>query len=119
MFLNSKHENLEVYKASRAFTISCYRASRLLPPEERFHMTRQLRRAALSVHLNLAEGCSRRTKPDRKRSFEISRGSVTEIDALLEIAVDQSYFQKKQLSEPGETMTSCYRLLCLLISSNE
>jgi four helix bundle protein len=41
----------------------------------------QIRRAALSVKSNLAEGCSRRSEAERKRYFEVSRGSVIEIDA--------------------------------------
>jgi len=46
----------------------------------------QVRRAALSVHLNIAEGCSRKSKSERRRYFEIARGSVIEIDAAIGIA---------------------------------
>jgi four helix bundle protein len=53
----------------------------MLPSEERFNLVQQIRRAALSVKSNLAEGCSRRSEAERKRYFEVSRGSVIEIDA--------------------------------------
>jgi four helix bundle protein len=46
----------------------------MLPSEERFNLVQQIRRAALSVKLNLAEGCSRRSEAERKRYFEVSRG---------------------------------------------
>jgi four helix bundle protein len=49
--------------------------------EERFALAQQIRRAALSVHLNIAEGCSRKSETERKRFFEVSRGSIIEIDA--------------------------------------
>jgi four helix bundle protein len=52
-----------------------------LPPEEKFNMVQQIRRAALSVKLNLAEGSTRRSEAERKRYLEIARGSVVEIDA--------------------------------------
>ena len=72
-----------------------YKISKLLPADERFGMTSQLRRAALSVHLNLAEGASRKSLAERKRYYEISRGSVIEIDAILDIAEELEYFKKK------------------------
>jgi len=59
-----------------------------LPAEERFNMVQQIRRAALSVYLNITEGCSRRSVAERKRFYEISRGSIIEIDAVLELCVE-------------------------------
>ena len=58
-------------------------------------MSQQIRRAALSVHLNIAEGCSRRSQAERKRFYEIARGSVVEIDTALDIAVDLKYLLEK------------------------
>jgi four helix bundle protein len=57
------------------------------PVEEKFGVTSQIRRAALSVHLNIAEGASRKSEAERKRYYEISRGSVIEIDAALDMHV--------------------------------
>jgi len=62
-----------------------------LPAEEKFGMITQIRRAGLSVHLNVAEGSSRKSAFERKRYFEIARGSVIEIDAALDIAFDLGY----------------------------
>jgi four helix bundle protein len=54
-------------------------------------MASQIRRAALSVHLNIAEGCSRRSETERKRYYEVARGSLIEIDAALDIADSLNY----------------------------
>ncbi len=58
-------------------------------------MTQQLRRAALSIQLNIAEGSSRKSAVERRRYYEISRGSVIEIDTILDIAEELEYFKKK------------------------
>jgi len=57
-------------------------------------MIQQIRRAALSVKLNLAESSTRKSTLERKRYLEVSRGSVVEIDAALETVVDLEYFKK-------------------------
>jgi four helix bundle protein len=117
MFLQLKHVDLEIYKATRRFTLECYQTSKLLPVDERFNMTQQLRRAALSVHLNLAEGCSRKTAPDRRRFYEISRDSVVEIDALLDVAFDLDYLLKEQIIELGKLLVQVFKLLSGMIDN--
>ena len=51
----------------------------------KFAMCFQIRRVALSVHLNIAEGASRKSETERKRFYEISRGSLIEIDTILDL----------------------------------
>ena len=65
-------------------------------------MISQIRRAALSVHLNVAEGCSRKSEKERKRYYEIARGSIIEVDAALDIAVSLDYTSKEKLGELGQ-----------------
>src|SRR5690349_19684949 len=91
MFLKLEHTKLDVYQATQILALECYRTTKTFPGDERYAMIQQLRRAALSVHLNLAEGCSRKSNAERKRFFEISRGSVVEIDACLDLAVRLKY----------------------------
>jgi four helix bundle protein len=91
MFLQLNHQKLEMFSASKEFVLECYKASKYLPNDERFGMVAQIRRAALSVHLNLAEGCSRKSSTERKRFYEIARGSLIEIDAALDIAMKLDY----------------------------
>lgn len=66
MFLQLNHKSLNVYQAIRELTIEVYKVSKLLPVEEKFNMVPQMRRAVLSVKLNLAEGSSRKSVAERK-----------------------------------------------------
>ena len=78
-------------------------------------MISQLRRAALSVHLNIAEGSSRKSQIERKRFYEISRGSIVEIDAALDIAQELSYLDDIDLSLLQESIIQTFKLLSGLI----
>ena len=95
MFLQLNHQKLDVFAVAKAFTLECYRFTKLLPSEERFNMIQQIRRAALSVCLNIAEGASRKSGIERKRYYEVARGSIIEIDAALDISAELKYSQKK------------------------
>ena len=86
MFLRLNHQKLEAYSASKEFVLECSRLTKSFPVEEKFGLISQIRRAALSVHLNIAEGSSRKSEKERKRYYEIARGSIIEIDAALDIA---------------------------------
>ncbi len=78
-------------------------------------MVQQIRRAALSVHLNVAEGCSRKSLAERKRFFEIARGSVIEVDTTLDVAVDLNYCSIETLKTLGEHIISTFKQLSGLI----
>lgn len=92
---------MDVYALSRAFVKECYFITKSFPAEEKFALIQQIRRAALSVHLNLAEGCSRKSEVERRRFFEVSRGSIIEINAALDVAADLAYCEKENLKELG------------------
>ena len=80
-------------------------------------MISQIRRAALSVHLNIAEGSSRKSEAERKRYYEIARGSIIEIDAALDVANDLEYLTNQNLTLIGETMVKCFKMLTGMIQS--
>ena len=116
MFLQLNHHQFDVYEISRMFVKECYSAIKNFPAEERFSLTQQIRRAVLSAHLNLSEGFSRKSEAERKRFFEVSRGSVIEIDAALDIASDLGYSTKEELKSLGLSMTRYFSMLSKLIS---
>jgi four helix bundle protein len=116
MFLELSHTRLDAFSVSRAFVIVCYRETKSFPSDEKFAMISQIRRAALSVHLNLAEGCSRKSAAERKRFYEIARGSIIEIDAAIDIAVSLGYTSKQKLEEPGKLMVRSFQLISKMIS---
>jgi len=119
MFLKLNHQKLDIYGASKQFVLECYRLTKGLPAEEKFGMISQIRRAALSVHLNSAEGSSRKSEAERKRYYEIARGSVIEIDAALDIAADLTYLDGFNTESLGESMISCFKILTGLIESKK
>ena len=117
MFLELAHTKLDVFKISKEFVLSCYKETRSFPSEERFSMIQQIRRAALSVHLNVAEGCSRKSATERKRFYEIARGSVIEIDTAFDIAFNLGYTSKEKLAALGILLIRCFQLVSKMISS--
>ncbi len=118
MFLQLNHQKMDVYSFSRCFVFECYKLTKNLPSDEKFGMISQIRRAALSVHLNIAEGASRKSEAERKRYYEIARGSIIEIDAALDIAKDLSYINNLQTDKLGEYMIRTFKMLTGLISSS-
>ncbi len=118
MFLQLNHQKPEVYKSTKEFVNQCYKLTRTLPPEERYNLVSQIRRAALSVHLNLAEGASRRSLIERKRYYEISRGSLIEIDTALGIVFDLKYCTTEELQPVGDSLLRSFKLLSLLINKS-
>jgi four helix bundle protein len=116
MYLTLNHQKLDVFVAARQFVIECYKLTNLLPVDERFGMMTQIRRAAVSVCLNIAERASRKSETERKRFYGIARGSMVEIDAALDIANDLEYLKKIDTGTLGETMIKCFKLLSGLIN---
>lgn len=82
-------EKLEVWQKAIAFADSVYRITKAFPADERFGLTNQMRRAAVSVSSNIAEGTSRATRVDDARFVEIATGSVFK-------AVSQSFVSRGQ-----------------------
>lgn len=116
MFLQLNHHQFDVYHVARSFVKDCYVLTRSFPPEEKFAMVQQIRRAALSVYLNIAEGFSRKSAAERKRFFEIARGSIIEVDAALDMAEDFAYCQREDLLQLGSNLTRTFSMLSKLLS---
>ena len=114
MFLKLNHQKLEIFSSSKMFVLQCYQLTQHLPQEEKFGMISQIRRATLSVHLNIAEGASRKSSIERKRFYEISRGSLIEVDAALDIAFELGYLKKME-----EATIQTFKLISGLINSTQ
>ena len=117
MFLLLSHTHLDIFKVSKSLILLTYQITEKFPKEEKYALIQQLRRAALSVHLNIAEGCSRRSMPERKRFFEISRGSVIEIDTAIDMAMELNFINKEETILIGETIIRCFQLLSKMITT--
>jgi len=84
-------EKLEVWQKAIDFTDLVYDETRAFPAEERFGLTNQLRRAAISISSNIAEGSSRSSRNDFARFSEIAAGSVFEVVSQAFIARRQNF----------------------------
>jgi four helix bundle protein len=95
-------EDLEVYKAARQFRKNIYQLIKELPVEERYNLAGQMRRAALSLTNNIAEGHGRYFFQENIQFCRISRGSLMELIDDLNTCIDEKYLEKSYLEELKE-----------------
>lgn len=93
-----RFEKLEVWQKAVDYADLIYRLSRDFPAEERFGLSSQLRRAAVSVSSNIAEGTSRSSDTDLARFLEIAYGSLLESVSELEIAKRQRFLSSNRFA---------------------
>ena len=92
-------EKLDVWHRAIAFADLVYASTRHFPPDERFGLTNQMRRAAVSVSSNIAEGTSRLSKIDFARFVEIASGSLFEVVSQSFIGKSQGFLTDEQFQE--------------------
>jgi len=93
-----RFEKLEVWQEARAINHNVYRLIRKFPKSEMFAMTSQIRRAAISVSSNIAEGSGRNSDKDFAHFLEQSHGSLMETASLLYLALDENYVSEPELN---------------------
>ena len=93
-----RFENLDVWKLGRQFIIEIYKITKKFPQEELFGLTSQLRRAAVSIVLNIAEGSDRKSDADFSRFLRMSIGSIEESVTGLYIALDLGFINKDEFN---------------------
>ena len=117
MFLDLAHTKFDVFRQTKFLVLEVYKFSLKLPAEERYSLTQQIRRAALSAHLNLCEGFSRKSKLERRRFFEVARGSVIEVDSIIDICVELKFCKSEDLLILEGLIKSGFNQLSALIKS--
>lgn len=85
------YRDLKVWQLSHSLTLDIYKITRTFPPEERYGIISQMRRAAYSVPSNIVEGKSRNTQKEFKHFLHISRGSIDELSYFLLLSKDLGY----------------------------
>ncbi len=88
---------LRVWQAGMDLAETCYRASQTFPTSEQFGLANQLRRAAVSITANIAEGWGRNTTPELGRFIDISIGSLCEVESLVEVSKRLEYISPEAL----------------------
>lgn len=95
-------EELEVYKAAREYRKKIYELIKKLPPEEKYNLAGQMRRAALSLTNNIAEGHGRYHFQENIQFCRVSRGSLMELIDDLNTCMDEKYFKQDYLMKLKE-----------------
>lgn len=112
--MRRKHHDLESWKAAIDLVKQVYSLTSTFPPHENFGLTSQLRRAAVSVPSNIAEGCARFTDREFLHFLGIARGSLSELETQLIIARELGYLQDDAF--PTERLEKAFSLLGGLIN---
>src|SRR5437870_4474573 len=104
-------EDLEVYKAAREFRKGMYAVNRRLPDFEKYELASQIRRAAVSLTNNMAEGHGRFHYPDQIRFFLHSRGSLQELVDDLNVCLDENYLSSDEVAKLKEQSRAVLNLV--------
>ena len=102
---------LRVWGKAHDLTLEVYRRTTCFPAEERFGLTRQMRRSAFSIGSNLAEGCGRDTNADFRRFVLIAMGSASELEYQLLLAHDLGYLDSSAHRPMTTAVTEIKRML--------
>jgi four helix bundle protein len=111
------HRDLVAWQKAVELSLLIYRLSAKLPDYERFGLTSQLRRGAVSVASNIAEGYGRGSTSDYLRFLRVARGALFEIDTQLLIASKLSFISTEEYEEGYQSCRECGRILAGLIRS--
>jgi len=106
-----KYTDLEVWLKSRELTNSIYTISKSFPEAERFGLTNQMRRCAVSVPSNIAEGCGRSSFKETVHFLYIARGSLYELETQLYLSLAQKFISNDMSQELQDNVITCKKLL--------
>jgi four helix bundle protein len=108
-------QDLDVYLMAKRLAINVYKTTSLFPKSEAFGMTSQMRRAAVSIPCNIAEGADRNSPKELIQFVGIARGSCAELFALIEISEGIGYIENS--ANLREDVTNVARMLSALLQS--
>jgi four helix bundle protein len=106
-----KFEKLAVWRKCIDFADLIYRPTQVFPAEEHFGVTNQMRRAAVSISSNVAEGTSRSSKADYSRFVELAAGSLFEVVSQAHIAVRRAYLSDENFQSMHASAEELSRML--------
>ena len=106
------YRKLEVYEKSYRSAVEIYRMTADFPKEERYGITDQMRRASVSIALNVAEGYARReSQEELKRFLRMAVGSAAEMQVLIDFAREFGYMREERYSEAKEAYEAIGKML--------
>jgi len=111
------HKDLRVWQQSMEMVTLIYKMTKAFPKDEIFGLVSQMRRAAISVPSNIAEGYARGTDREKLHFLRISSGSISEIETQLTLSLNLEYIGQETYDKLSNQMTSLWKQLNALISS--
>lgn len=110
--------DLRVWQLAHELCMNIYKISARFPNDERFGLTSQMRRAAVSVPSNIAEGFGRRSAKEKEQFYRHSLGSLFELDTQLELAIKLGFAQKERHESIALQLQHCQAMLIKLLEVN-
>ncbi len=109
------YKNYKVWEKSHSLVFEIYKILKVFPKEEQFNLVSQIRRAALSIPTNIAEGCGRETQKELIRFLYISSGSAHELDYLILISSELNIIPKEKAKSLLDEIDQIKKMLAGLI----
>ncbi|NJD56081.1 MAG: four helix bundle protein [Nitrospirae bacterium] len=113
------YKDLEVWQKAYAFCLKIYQATKDFPAGEKYGLTSQIRRAAISISSNIAEGYGRKNLPEYIQFLHIAYGSLCELETQILLCGDLSFISKAETEKLTENISTIERMLKALIRSFE
>ena len=107
--------DLNAWKESHSLVISIYQVTKSFPREELFGLTSQMRRSAISITSNIAEGFSRRSNKEKAQFYFVSLASLTELQSQMLVARDVGFLDHKKTDKLAEKSNNASKLIRGLI----
>jgi four helix bundle protein len=111
------HLDLAVWHRARRVALSTYELTRSFPREERFGLVAQMRRAAVSVVSNIAEGAARRSDREFTRHLDIALASAAELETQLDIAGALGFIDEASTTDVSQDVIEVKKMLSGLIGA--
>ncbi len=109
------YRDLVVWQKSMAFVTGVYKVTKTFPKEEQFGLVSQMRRCAVSIPSNVAEGYGRRSRGEYARFLQVVMGSLFEIQTQLQIALNFEFLDKSEFGSSFDRSREIERMLSALI----
>jgi four helix bundle protein len=115
--MEKPHKKLDVWKAGMELALGIYKVTNKFPAEEKYGLTTQMRRAAVGIPSNIAEGSARQGKKEFKNFLSIAQGSLSELDTQMELALLLEYVDPEKFQILDNLMVRIDKMLTGLIRS--
>ena len=113
--MDKPHKRLDVWQAAMKVAQLTYKFTNTFPAEEKFGLVAQMRRAAISIPCNIAEGAARQGKREFRNFLSMAQGSLSELDTQLDLVVLLGYFNEDKLKELSDLLLRVDKMLTALI----